>query len=272
MPSSKSPENDASRWQRHVWDTMAATYHEQVARRLPPCTLACLERLALCDGDRLVDLGCGTGALIHRAAHTLGTLGRITAVDISEEMLDIARRHAYSNHITNTSFVVGRAEKIPVEDASQTALVASLSLMFVIDKAAAAREIARVLAPGGRMVLAVWAEPERCDIVRFQRTVGSFAPEPPVKGVGPGSMADPTNFLGLLAQHGVDARVEEGECNWSHPNLQEAWDSFATVTAGRMSEDQIAEAKEAIRRDMWPEPDSPREFKNTVLYIVGAKR
>lgn len=260
------------RWQRDVWNSIATTYENEIVSRFWPCTAGCMKRMALADGDRVLDLGCGTGSMLLQAARAVGTRGHVTAVDLSEEMLDIARHNAYESHVTNITFLEGRAEKIAVRDASHNVLVASLSLMFVLDKDAAAREIARVLVPGGRMVLAVWAAADRCDIVRFQRTVGSFAPEPPVKGVGPGSMADPTRFIELLAGHGVDTRVEEGKCDWTHPNLQHTWDTFAAVTAERMPEEQIAAAKDAIQRDMWPEPEKPREFRNTVLYLVGSKR
>jgi SAM-dependent methyltransferase len=254
-----------------VWDTIATTYEKEIVRRFWPCTAGCLKRMALADGERVLDLGCGTGSLLLQAAKSIGTRGHVTAVDVSEEMLDIAREHAYSSHTTNITFLEGRAEKIPVRDASHNVLVASLSLMFVLDKDAAAREIARVLVPGGRLVAAVWAPPERCDFIRFQRTVGMHAPEPPVKGVGPASMWNPTNFLGMLTSHGIEAQVEEGACDWSHPNLQHAWDTFAAVTEERMSEEQIAAAKAAIVQDMWPEPDGSREFRNTVLYLVGTK-
>lgn len=259
------------RWQRDVWNTIATTYQNEIDCRFLPCTLGCLERMALRDGDRVLDLGCGTGAVALRAAGMVGTGGHVTAVDVSEEMLEIARQTAAASHITNINFVEGRAEKIPVPEASQDVLVASLSLMFVLDKDAAAREIARVLVQGGRVVVAVWAPPERCEFIRFQKTVGAHGPEPPVKGVGPSTMWNPAKFQELLASHGIEARVEEGACDWSHPNLQHTWDTFASVMAERMSDDQIAAAKEAIKSDMWPEPDSPHEFKNTVLYLVGTK-
>ena len=84
-------------------------------------------------------------------------------------------------------------------------LLASLSLMYVIDRTAAAREIRRVLRPGGRFVAAVWAAAARCDIVLFQQTAGRFAPTPPVPGVGPGALADSTGFVGQLANTGITA-------------------------------------------------------------------
>src|SRR5260221_1443 len=58
--------------------------------------------------------------------------------------------------------------------------------MYVIDRAAAAHEIARVLRPGGRLVAAVWGGPDQADIALFHKTAGSFAPHQPVPGVGTG--------------------------------------------------------------------------------------
>ena len=67
----------------------------------------------------------------------------------------------------NVRFREGRAEAIPAEDGAVHVVLASLSLMYAVDRAAAAREIARVLRPGGRLVAAVWSGPEQCDIVLF---------------------------------------------------------------------------------------------------------
>jgi enediyne biosynthesis protein CalE5 len=264
-------QDDLLNWQRDVWDTMAPVYLAEAEHRLVPCTLRCLELLALKPGERVLDLGTGTGALALRASERVGPSGVVSAVDISDEMLTIVRHRTADAAITNVAAIQGRAEQIPVPANSQDAVAASLSLMFVLDKANAASEIARVLAPGGRFVAAVWGRPELCDVVRFQRIAGSFAPEPPVKGVGPGSMAKPDAFLKQLAAAGIEARVEEGGCNWSHPNLQHAWDTFSSVTAIRMSADQVANAQAAIEKEMWPEPQKPREFRNTALYIVGSK-
>jgi hypothetical protein len=105
-------------------------------------------------------------------------------------MLTRAQRRITARGYANVSLREGRAEAIPAEDRSFDVVLASRSLMDATDRATAAREIARVL----RLVAAVWAEPEACDIVRFQQTAGRFAGPPPVPGVGPWALADPTPF------------------------------------------------------------------------------
>ena len=103
-------------------------------------------------------------------------------------------------------FIPDTAKEKPVE----AVVLACLSMMYVINREAAARQIARVLKPGGRFVAAVWASQEQCDIVLFQQTAGRFAGPPPAPGVGPGALADPNGFLELLKAVGIQARVEFG--------------------------------------------------------------
>jgi SAM-dependent methyltransferase len=142
-------------------------------------------------------------------------------VDISLEMLAVAHQRATARGLTNVRFREGRAEAIPAEDGHFHAVLASLSLMYAIDRAAA-REMARVLRPGGRFVAAVWAGPEPCDIVLFQQTAGRFAPPPPVPGVGPGALADPTPFLQQLADAGIESHVETETFGFDVDNLLSA--------------------------------------------------
>ena len=117
----------------------------------------------------MLDLGTGTGSVALKAAEAVAPNGRVTAVDISRDMLAVARRRAASAEASIT-FVEGSAEAIPADAESIDAVLASLSLMYVIDRGAAAREIARVLRLGGRLVGAVWAGPEQADIVLLQQT------------------------------------------------------------------------------------------------------
>jgi ubiquinone/menaquinone biosynthesis C-methylase UbiE len=81
--------------------------------------------------------------------------GQILGVDLSAEMLAVARQRATALGLDHCTFCEGRGEAIPADEGAYDVLLASLSLMYVIDRAAAAHEIVRVLRPGGRFVAAV---------------------------------------------------------------------------------------------------------------------
>ncbi len=258
-------------WQVGVWDQMAGIYQQEIDTRFGPVVEHLLSRANLQSGETVLDLGTGTGSVAIAAATKLGPDGRIIAVDISPEMLDKARARVQVLSLANVEFAEGRAEAIPAEDHSLDAVLASLSLMYVIDRASAAREISRVLQPGGRFVASVWAGPDETDIVRFQQTAGSFAPAPPVKGVGPGSLADPNPFLSQLEAAGLEARCEKETTNFRFANFRDAWDALAGVTTAALEPEIQEQAKAAVRELMWSDAGSPREFRNVTQYIAAEK-
>jgi len=222
-------------------------------------------------GETVLDLGTGTGAVAILAATQVGSTGRIKAVDISPEMLTRAGERVRELQLTNIDLAEGRAEAIPADDRSVDAVIASLSLMYVIDRAAAAMEIARVLRPGGRLVAAVWAGPGEADIVRFQQTAGSFAPTPPVRGVGPGALGDPSEFLSQLRAAGLDAKCEKVTTTFEFASFQDAWDALAGVTAATLEPKVQEEAKAAVCALMWLDAAGPRTFHN-VTQLISARK
>jgi SAM-dependent methyltransferase len=141
----------------------------------------------------------------------------------------------------------------------------------VIDRKAAAREIARVLRPNGRLVAAVWAGPAECDIVRFQQIAGSFAGAPPAPGVGPGALADPRIFLHQFAAAGIEARTETEVLGFEIDSFALAWDVLARVTTAHLAYELQASAREAVRAAMYPLGDGPRHFRNVTQFIVGRR-
>lgn len=257
-------------WQAGVWDRMSEIYQREIDRRLAPVVEQVLARAALREGERVLDLGTGTGAVAEKAARAVRHAGQVVAIDPSPEMRRLAGRRADQ---ASVRFQVegGSGESIPAADGSFDVILASLSLMFVIDRAAAAQEMARVLRSRGRLVAAVWAGPEKCDLVLFQRTVSQFAPPPPVRGVGPGALADPQPFLDELARAGVEARVETEMLGFDFPNLPFAWDVLAGVVAESMPPDRQREAQQALQDTMWPKADEPRHFRNLTQFIIGVR-
>ena len=173
--------------------------------------------------------------------------------------------------LSNITFLEGRAEEISAPSGQFDVALASLSLMYVIDRSTAAREIQRLLRPGGRLVAAVWSGPEQADIVLFQQIAGSFAPKPPVPGVGPAALADPGEFLAQLERAGIRASVDSGTTGFAFDNFAAAWDTLAGVTTAQVPSDRQEQAKAAVRAKMWPMGDGPRQFRNLTHFIIGAQ-
>ena len=114
--------------------------------------LGCGNPLALAaiqPGMTVLDLGSGAGFDAFLAAERVGPTGRVLGVDMTEEMLALARANAAKRGATNVEFRQGRLEALPVEDGTVDLVISNCVLNLVPDKAAAFREIARVLAPGG---------------------------------------------------------------------------------------------------------------------------
>ena len=260
---------DSLAWQRDIWNRISWRYLQEIDPKFQPVTDEVIRRARLKAGEEVLDLGCGTGATTLPAARAVLPGGQVTAIDISAQMLLITRMRLGA--FGNVSFEVGRAAGIPLENGSHDVVLSSLVLMFTITKKGAAREIARVLRPGGRLVASVWGAPEHCDIALFQETIGEFAPEPPARGAGPASLADPATFLADLRSHGVEASYETETVEWRHASLEDAWETFAVVTAAHMSPEQVAQAKAHVLKQMWGGQDGPRVFRNAVHYIVGRK-
>jgi SAM-dependent methyltransferase len=146
------PEQEALQWQVGVWDRISQLYLCEIDPRFAPVVEGVIGRAGLKSGEKVLDLGTGTGSLAIEAATLVGATGRVTALDISPEMLSLAKGRVAASGRTNIELREGRAEEIPAEDAAFDVVLASLSLMYVIDRAAAARELRRVLRPDGRVV------------------------------------------------------------------------------------------------------------------------
>ncbi len=256
-------------WQTDVWNRISDIYLREVDRRFAPVVDNVIARARLEAGQHVLDLGTGTGAVAERAAQLVGPTGHVIGVDISTDMLRLAHQRMGTRGLTNVSLSEGRAEAVPAEDRSCDVVLASLSLMYVIDRAAAARELARVLQPRGRLVAAVWAGPDVCDIVLFQQTAGRFAGPPPVPGVGPGALADPSAFLRQLADVGIEARVERETLGFDFENFSSAWNVLAGVTTAHLPPERQQEAKADVMATMYPHGDGPRHFRNVTQFIVG---
>jgi len=123
-----------------------------VAPLFRPFAKQLVERLAPADGDSVVDVACGTGIVARVMRERLGPGARIVGVDIAPAMLAVAQRVD-----PTIDWRAGNALSLPVSaDEHFTVVTCHQGLQFMPDKLAAAREMRRVLVPGGRAAIATW--------------------------------------------------------------------------------------------------------------------
>jgi SAM-dependent methyltransferase len=126
------------------------------------------------EGETVLDLGSGGGIDVLLSARRVGPTGFAYGLDMTEEMLELARRNAAEAGATNVEFRKGRIEAIPLAEASVDVVISNCVINLSTDKAAVLAEIARVLRPGGRMgVSDVVADDDLSPAERAIR--GSFA-------------------------------------------------------------------------------------------------
>ena len=107
------------------------------------------------DGDRVLDLACGTGAVARYTAPLVGAAGRVVGVDINVAMIDVARAIAAPEGAA-IEWRQADAMALPFPDASFDLVCCQQGLQFFTDRPAALGEMFRVLVPGGRLAIAVW--------------------------------------------------------------------------------------------------------------------
>jgi arsenite methyltransferase len=109
--------------------------------------------LDLRPGETVLDLGAGAGVDVFLAARRVGPSGKVIGVDMTEEMIEKARQYAASSGFDQVEFRLGRLEHLPVESGTVDAVTSNCVINLVPDKGVVFREIARVLRPGGRLVV-----------------------------------------------------------------------------------------------------------------------
>jgi SAM-dependent methyltransferase len=105
-------------------------------------------------GETVVDLGCGGGLDVFLAAQKVGPAGKAIGIDMTEQMIALARRNAAANPaLANVEFHLATIDKLPLPDASVDCVISNCVINLAPDKPAVFREIARVLKPAGRLAV-----------------------------------------------------------------------------------------------------------------------
>ena len=141
-------------------ETFGAALYAGEADELPSgaveASLGCGVPTAVADlhpGEVVLDLGSGAGADVLIAARRVSPGGRAIGLDMTTEMLELARKNAAQAGVGNVEFIEGYLEDIPLPDASVDVVLSNCVINLAADKAVVLREAARVLRPGGRFAV-----------------------------------------------------------------------------------------------------------------------
>ncbi len=141
-----------------VFNLVAAGYDNAAQRYFPFCADRLVGFLRPRPGSKLLDVGTGTGALATAAAQKVGTTGRVTAIDLAENMLGRAEENVRKMSLSNVDFHQMDGEKLEFRSNYFDAVAGSFCVFFFSDMLAGLKQWHRVLKPGGTMGMTSFSE------------------------------------------------------------------------------------------------------------------
>lgn len=202
MTNAVQPHNTKA---QSVWNAPAGRYDE-ISRSIADAIEHAVERLSPKSGERVLDLATGTGWASRVIAQRFSG-ANVVGADIAEQMLEYARALA-ARHRLGIDYRHADAEQLPFADGEFDALISTFGVMFATRPERAAAEIARVVKPGGRIVLATW-KPDS-NVFHMFGVMKKFMAAPPTPPPpSPFEWGKVARVVELLGEH-FDLRFEEG--------------------------------------------------------------
>lgn len=197
------------------WNKLADAWidHEQpIEKAHSPIKDELLERAALRPGEKVIDLGCGSGALTLDAAERVGPQGDVIAFDIADAF--VARVKERAKDVPHISPIQGDAQSFGFSDVKSDAVISLFGMMFFPDPQVAFANIGNALKEGGRIVFVTWASPQHNPWFSVPgKAVADALPEmpkPDPSAPGPMAFANVEMVTDLLSNAGFgDVASEE---------------------------------------------------------------
>jgi SAM-dependent methyltransferase len=257
---------------REMW---AAGNYDAVAELVWSAGGRLVDRLDVQAGEDVLDVACGTGNATIPAAEAGA---QVVGLDLTPELFEAGRRRAAVTGV-EVEWVEGDAEALPFADESFDAVVSTFGCMFAPRHEVTARELARVLRPGGRLGVVAWT-PEGF-VGDFFRSLGAHLPPPPPFAEPPVLWGDPDHVEALFDGSGLELEFERDEVDFRFESPAQAVEyyeeNFGPVIKAR--EHLQAEGRwEAARADFAavyeqhePSDDGTLSFPGEYLVVLGRK-
>lgn len=192
------------------WNSVAgqkwATLQSVIDEVFAPITGALIDAALPRSGERVLDIGCGSGSSLLAAVHAVGPGGHVFGVDVSEPMLAVARRRIADGGATNVETALADAATFAFERASVDLTLSRFGVMFFDDPASAFANIRTALKSGGRLAFVCWRRMSEapCFLVPYLAAKPHLPTQPPPDPLAPGpfAFADDVRVRAILTDAG----------------------------------------------------------------------
>lgn len=261
---------EAAQKQGQLWGARARDWASIQEQKTLALHAAVLDAAGVQPGIRLLDAGAGAGLVA-----LLGRLrgAEVTAFDASDDLVEIARER-----LPGADVRVAELEALPYDDAEFDAVVAVNSLFYATDHRTATVELARVVRPGGRVVVTTWGPEDQCASAAGLQALGRLLPPPPpgFKPGGPFAYSAPGAVESLLESAGLHP-IERGtvSCPFAYPNSE-------ISIAGQFSSGVVQRAIEhsgpgTVREEIeemdaqYTQPDGSIRYDNVFVWVAAVR-
>jgi SAM-dependent methyltransferase len=245
-------ESDAGpKWVRHA-DALDSFFD--------PVTRAVLAKAGLEPGETVADIGCGSGSSTLLAAEGTGMNGAVQGIDISQTLLDLARKRASDRNVGNVTFMHADAAVHPFSPEHFDAMISRFGVMFFDDPVSAFANMTKALKPGGRMVFAAWGQVAAnpfftISAAAIRKIFGEAPPRPDLDAPGPFAFRNPDRVLDILHAAGLnDARVDIRQIplpiNVGVDGLVDLWTDIGPMERAFAHFSASAQQREAVRDEV----------------------
>jgi SAM-dependent methyltransferase len=225
-----------------------------------------VRRAGIGPGQRVLDIGCGSGVFLHAAA---ARGAQVFGLDASSALLELAR-----SRVPGAELRLGDMEALPYESDVFDVVAGFNSFFFASDMVAALREAGRVAKPGAPVVIQVWGRPERCDLTAMKRAIASVAPPGPPGVPPPPALWEPGVLEEMATAAGLTP-VEAFDLAWAYAFAEEETLGRAMLSPGLVVELLGSVGEEAVRSaivaalEPYRTPDGGYRLENEWHFVIA---